>query len=92
MLRPLFVGITVLLLLGLYEFVLFWIDGIAGYEATNWTRWVGLLTGAAAWPVVNGIYARLMRRQLPETFEPWGAPMTRGCDKSGGAYATEESV
>ncbi len=52
---------AVLALLWISEFMLFWIDGIAGYEATNWMRWVGLLTGAAAWPLVNGIYARLMR-------------------------------
>lgn len=53
---------VVFALLWVGEFILFWIDGVAGYPATEWTRWMGVLVGAAAWPFVNGLYARIAAR------------------------------
>jgi rod shape-determining protein MreD len=49
-------------LLALYEFILFWIDGIAGFPVTTWLRWLPVLTGAACWPLLSGLYARLPLR------------------------------
>jgi rod shape-determining protein MreD len=42
-------AITVLALLGLYEFILFWIDGMAGRTVPLVERWVPPLTGTLAW-------------------------------------------
>jgi len=49
-------------LLALNEFVLFWIDGLAGHPVTAWTRWVPVFTGAAAWPFLSAFYTRLALR------------------------------
>ena len=51
---------TVLLLLGLYEFVLFWIDGIAGRSVPLIERWLPPLTGTLVW---LGMYVLLDRRE-----------------------------
>lgn len=40
---------AVLMLLGLYEFVLFWIDGMAGRTVPLTERWVPPLTGTVVW-------------------------------------------
>ena len=40
---------AVLLLLGLYEFILFWIDGMAGRTVPLIERWVPPLTGTLLW-------------------------------------------
>lgn len=53
---------TVLLLLLLYEFVVFWTDGIIGYPVTAWTRWIPVLTSTLLWPVVVGILDTWNRR------------------------------
>ena len=42
-------AITVLLLLGLYEFILFWIDGMAGRTVPLIERWLPPLTGTLVW-------------------------------------------
>ena len=42
-------AITVLLLLALYEFILFWIDGMAGRTVSLVERWLPPLTGTLAW-------------------------------------------
>jgi rod shape-determining protein MreD len=42
-------AIAVLLLLGLYEFVLFWIDGVAGRTVPLVERWLPPLTGTVVW-------------------------------------------
>lgn len=54
--------VVVLGLLLLSEFTLFWIDGVAGHPVTHWTRWAGVLTGAACWPPLTGLYARVALR------------------------------
>jgi rod shape-determining protein MreD len=53
---------VVLLLLALQEFIIFWIDGLAGQPVTDWTRWLAVLTGAALWPVLAALFGRLAIR------------------------------
>ena len=54
--------LTVLSLLWLHQFILFWIDGVTGHPLTDWVRWLPVLSGAIAWPIVAGLYARLLVR------------------------------
>jgi len=49
--RPDFVAV-VLLLLGLYEFILFWIDGVADRTVPLIERWAPPLTGTLLWLVM----------------------------------------
>ena len=56
---PLQQSAVVLALLFLNEFLLFWIDGVAGHPVTDWRRWLAVPAGAVCWPVVAGVYARL---------------------------------
>jgi rod shape-determining protein MreD len=42
-------AVTVFVLLGLYEFVLFWIDGIAGRTVPVIERWAPPITGTLVW-------------------------------------------
>ena len=53
-------AVTVLILLGLYEFILFWIDGMAGRTVPLIERWVPPLTGTLVWLVM---YVLLDRRE-----------------------------
>ena len=41
--------LTVVILLGLYEFILYWVDGVAGRETPLIERWGPALTGSALW-------------------------------------------
>ncbi|MBC7982348.1 MAG: rod shape-determining protein MreD [Candidatus Obscuribacterales bacterium] len=43
---------TVMLLLFVYQFIVFWIDGIIGKPVTSWQRWLPVLTGALLWPLL----------------------------------------
>ncbi|HZF28316.1 MAG TPA: rod shape-determining protein MreD [Gammaproteobacteria bacterium] len=45
-------ALTVLILLGLYEFILFWVDGVAGRTVPLIERWAPPLTGTLAWLVL----------------------------------------
>ncbi len=53
---------TVLILLMLYQFMLFWIDGITGQAVTTWERWIPAVIGAALWPIVIAVMDTLNRR------------------------------
>lgn len=53
---------TVLILLALYQFLLFWIDGITGQAITTWQRWAPAVIGAALWPIVIAVMDTLNRR------------------------------
>ena len=53
---------TVLALLTVDAFLVFWVDGIAGYPTHGVTRWVQLLTGAALSPPVMAVFDRLRYR------------------------------
>jgi len=55
-------SLFVLALLWLYQFLLFWIDGVTGHPVTDWARWLPVLTGAALWPVLAGFMGRFTAR------------------------------
>lgn len=55
-------SVVVFGLLALQEFILFWIDGLAGFPVTDWARWLPVLTGALCWPLLTGLYSRLSIR------------------------------
>ena len=50
-------SMSVLLLLGLYEFMLFWIDGVAGRSVPTIERWAPVVSGALVWSLVLGYLA-----------------------------------
>jgi rod shape-determining protein MreD len=52
---------TVLLLLGLYEFMLFWIDGMAGRTVPLIERWLPPLTGTLVWIAMYMMFDRRER-------------------------------
>jgi len=52
---------TVLMMLGLFQFLTFWIDGITGNAVTTWRRWLPILTGALLWPAVVAVMDGLSR-------------------------------
>ncbi len=43
---------TVFAILALYQFLLFWINGVAGVNAPAVTYWGPVISGAVLWPVV----------------------------------------
>lgn len=55
-------SLFVLSLLWLYQFVLFWIDGVTGHPVTDWARWLPVLTGTLLWPVLTGFLGRFLTR------------------------------
>jgi rod shape-determining protein MreD len=54
-------AITVLVLLALYEFILFWIDGMAGRTVPLVERWLPPLTGTLAWVAMYMLFDRRER-------------------------------
>jgi rod shape-determining protein MreD len=54
-------AITVLVLLALYEFILFWIDGMAGRSVPLVERWLPPLTGTLAWVALYMLFDRRER-------------------------------
>jgi rod shape-determining protein MreD len=52
---------TVFVLLALYEFILFWIDGMAGRTVPLAERWVPPLTGTLVWLALYGFLGRSER-------------------------------
>jgi rod shape-determining protein MreD len=55
--------LTVFMLLALYEFLVFWIDGIIGPAITSWMRWLPVFTSALLWPVLVAVLDTLNRRR-----------------------------
>ena len=57
---------TVFSLLALYQFLLFWINGVAGVEAPPISYWAPVLSGTLLWPVVmvllRGVNSRIPLR------------------------------
>jgi rod shape-determining protein MreD len=51
-------ALTVLVLLGLYEFILFWIDGVAGRTVPVIERWAPPLTGTLVWLALLAFFDR----------------------------------
>ena len=54
-------GMTIVLLLVLYEFVLFWVDGVAGRSVPLIERWGPLLASALVWPLILGYLDQFRR-------------------------------
>jgi rod shape-determining protein MreD len=55
-------ALTVFWLLALYQFMLFWIDGMTGHPITNYARWIPAFTGAALWPLFAGLLGNAYQR------------------------------
>ena len=47
-------SMTVLALLAIYQFLLFWVDGVAGRTVTGMERWAPILAGGLLWPLILG--------------------------------------
>ena len=47
----------------LYEFILFWMDGVAGRSADPWYRWVPVLTTPLFWPPLHLLVQSLQGRR-----------------------------
>jgi len=60
---PLQQSAVILALLWINEFLLFWIDGVAGHAITDWRRWISVPVSAAFWPLIAGLYARYAARR-----------------------------
>lgn len=60
---PLQQSAVILALLWINEFLLFWIDGVAGHPVTDWRRWLSVPISAAFWPLIAGFYARYASRR-----------------------------
>lgn len=54
---------AVLLMLVLYEFAVFWIDGIIGKPVTTPMRWIPIFTGALLWPFTVAVLDTWNRRR-----------------------------
>jgi rod shape-determining protein MreD len=55
---------TVFMLLALYQFLLFWIDGIIGPGVTAWQRWLPVFTGTLLWPILVAVLDTWNRRRV----------------------------
>jgi len=49
--------------LGLYEFVVFAIDGWSGHPVTSPLRWLHIITGALIWPIMTAVLERTHDRR-----------------------------
>ncbi len=45
-------SVTVILFLTIYEFMLFWIDGVVGRSVPVIERWAPIVSGALVWPLI----------------------------------------
>lgn len=54
---------AVFALLFIYQFIVFWTDGVIGSPVTSWQRWLPTLTGALAWPLASATMDTWMRRR-----------------------------
>lgn len=53
---------TVFALLALYQFILFWINGVAGVNSLAVTYWGPVISGMLLWPIISMIFANLIFR------------------------------
>jgi rod shape-determining protein MreD len=53
---------TVMVLLALYQFLLFWINGVAGLHTEAVSYWGPVLSGAALWPVISIVFGGIRYR------------------------------
>jgi rod shape-determining protein MreD len=55
-------AVVVMVLLALYQFIIFWIDGMIGHGYTGWARWLPVLSGGLLWPLIVTMGDSLTRR------------------------------
>lgn len=55
-------SVTVLALIAVYEFILYWVDGMAGRSVDGMDRWMPVVASAVIWPLVALFFGRLQRR------------------------------
>lgn len=55
-------ALTVFWLLVVYQFILFWIDGITGHPVSVYERWLPALTGAVLWPLFAGLLSHAYQK------------------------------
>lgn len=48
-------ALTIFMLLVIYQFVVFYVDGASGHAVNTLWRWLPCFTGAALWPVFAGV-------------------------------------
>lgn len=53
---------TVFAILALYQFILFWINGVAGIDVAAVTYWGPVITGTLFWPIVAGLLSGMRSR------------------------------
>jgi len=53
---------TVFALLALYQFILFWINGVAGINTPAVTYWGPVISGMVLWPLMSMLFASLRFR------------------------------
>ena len=53
---------TVFALLALYQFILFWINGVAGINAASVTYWGPVIAGTLLWPIVARMFSSIRYR------------------------------
>ena len=53
---------VVLALLALYQFILFWINGVAGTYAPAVTYWGPVVTGTLLWPLISLLFSGIRYR------------------------------
>lgn len=55
-------SLTVFAFLAVYQFLVFWLDGIIGQPVTSWTRWLPVISGALLWPLLVAVLDTWNRR------------------------------
>lgn len=53
---------TVFALLALYQFILFWVNGVAGIAAPASSYWGPVLSGTIVWPLVSAMLTSVRQR------------------------------
>ena len=53
---------TVFAILALYQFMLFWINGVAGVDVPAVTYWGPVITGTLFWPIATGLLSGVRSR------------------------------
>ncbi len=56
---------TVFAILAMYQFIMFWVNGVAGINVASVSYWGPVISGTLLWPVVSGLLSGVrMRVQL----------------------------
>jgi rod shape-determining protein MreD len=55
-------SLTVCALLALYQFILFWVNGVAGVNTPAVTYWGPVVSGSLLWPVLNLLFGGVRYR------------------------------